>query len=132
MLTEFERIFKEWSNKISGALKDTEDMKKDERDAGPKQELDFWKQRMRRLTGIKEQLSSKNCRNRSPFSNSTIAWFVCSFSFAHESLKQFIDRLTGESQGASIQRRKSLDSLILRAVFAKLQTSGDTMKMDHF
>ena len=62
MLTEFERIFKEWSNKISGALKDTEDMKKDERDAGPKQELDFWKQRMRRLTGIKEQLSSKNCR----------------------------------------------------------------------
>jgi len=62
MLNDFERNFKEWSEKITLALKGTEEMKKDERDAGPKQELDHWKQRMRKLTGIKEQLNSKNCR----------------------------------------------------------------------
>lgn len=62
MLTSFEHIFKEWSDQITRHLKQNDEIKKDERDAGPKQELDYWKQRMRKLTGIKEQLSSKNCR----------------------------------------------------------------------
>jgi dynein heavy chain len=37
-------------------------LKKDDKDSGPKVELDFWKQKMRKLTGISEQLKSKNCR----------------------------------------------------------------------
>jgi len=62
MITEFERIFNEWSEKIQEALEGADAERKDEKDAGPKQELDYWKQRMRKLTGISEQLRSKNCR----------------------------------------------------------------------
>jgi dynein heavy chain len=63
MITEFEKIFNEWSEKIQEALEDAaNDQKKDDRTAGPAQELHYWKQRMRKLTGISEQLRSKNCR----------------------------------------------------------------------
>jgi dynein heavy chain len=63
MVSDFEKIFNEWSDQILEALETTEDDKrKEERDAGPKQELDHWKQHMRKLTGISEQLKSKNCR----------------------------------------------------------------------
>lgn len=62
MIADFEKIFNEWSDQISNALEDAETDRKEEKDAGPKQELDFWKQRMRKLTGISEQLKSKNCR----------------------------------------------------------------------
>jgi len=63
MISDFEKIFNEWSDQILEALETTEDDKrKEERDAGPKQELDHWKQHMRKLTGISEQLRSKNCR----------------------------------------------------------------------
>jgi dynein heavy chain len=54
MITEFERIFNEWSEKIQEALEGADAERKDEKDAGPKQELDYWKQRMRKLTGISE------------------------------------------------------------------------------
>ena len=62
MISDFEKIFNEWSDQISAALEDADNEKKQEKEAGPKQELDYWKQRMRKLTGISEQLRSKNCR----------------------------------------------------------------------
>ena len=43
-------------------MDDTEADKKEDKEAGPKVELDYWKQKMRKLTGISEQLKSKNCR----------------------------------------------------------------------
>ena len=43
-------------------MDDTEADKKEDKEAGSKVELDYWKQKMRKLTGISEQLKSKNCR----------------------------------------------------------------------
>jgi dynein heavy chain len=62
MIEEFNKIFNAWSEKIQEALEGADAERKDEKDAGPKQELDYWKLRMRKLTGISEQLRSKNCR----------------------------------------------------------------------
>jgi len=62
MLVEFGRIFDEWSERIQEALEGADAERKDEKSAGPRQELDYWKARMRKLTGISEQLKSKNCR----------------------------------------------------------------------
>lgn len=62
MINEFEKIFHEWSEQISEALEGADAERKEEKDAGPKQELEYWIQRMRKLTGISEQLRSKNCR----------------------------------------------------------------------
>lgn len=62
MVEEFENLFNQWYDKIEGNLDDTEADRKDDKDSGPKVELDFWKQKMRKLTGISEQLKSKNCR----------------------------------------------------------------------
>lgn len=53
MLSDFEKIFNQWSDKISDALEGADAEKKDEK-GDPKQELDYWKTRMRRLTGISE------------------------------------------------------------------------------
>lgn len=62
MITDFERIFNDWSAKIQTALDGADAEKKDDKEAHPQQELEYWKQRMRKLTGISEQLRSKNCR----------------------------------------------------------------------
>jgi len=62
MISHFEKIFHDWSEQISEALEGADAERKEEKDAGPKQELEYWKQRMRKLTGISEQLRSKNCR----------------------------------------------------------------------
>jgi dynein heavy chain len=62
MLAEFEKIFNEWSEKIEQTLEEAEAEKKDDKEAGPRQELEYWKQRMRKLTCVSEQLRSKNCR----------------------------------------------------------------------
>jgi dynein heavy chain len=62
MIADFEKIFNEWSEKISEALEGADAEKKNTKEDGPKDELDYWKQRMRKLTGISEQLRSKNCR----------------------------------------------------------------------
>tara|TARA_B110000285_G_C15081266_1_gene593631 strand:+ start:653 stop:1162 length:510 start_codon:yes stop_codon:yes gene_type:complete len=62
MINEFEKLFNKWSEQIAEALDGTEkEVKKDEK-SDPRQELDYWKQKMRQLTGISEQLRSKNCR----------------------------------------------------------------------
>jgi dynein heavy chain, axonemal len=63
MISEFERLFDKWQVKIEAALAEAEaEQKKSDRDAGPAAELEYWKQRMRKLTGIAEQLRTKNCR----------------------------------------------------------------------
>ena len=63
MLDDFQRIFNDWSEKIEAALEQTESGEKNpEKDPGPRQEIEYWRQRMRALTGISEQLRSKNCR----------------------------------------------------------------------
>ena len=62
MITEFERIFNDWSEKIEQTLEEAEAERKEDKDAGPRQELEYWKQRMRKLTCVSEQLRSKNCR----------------------------------------------------------------------
>jgi dynein heavy chain len=62
MINDFERIFNEWSDKIEQTLEEAEAERKEEKDAGPRQELEYWKQRMRKLTCVSEQLRSKNCR----------------------------------------------------------------------
>jgi dynein heavy chain len=62
MIADFERIFNEWSEKIEQCLEEAESEKKDDKDAHPRQELEYWRTRMRKLTCISEQLRSKNCR----------------------------------------------------------------------
>jgi dynein heavy chain len=62
MLNEFERLFKNWSELIENALDEAESEKKDSKDEGPRNELEYWRNRMRKLTGISEQLKSQNCR----------------------------------------------------------------------
>jgi len=62
MLNDFERIFNDWSEKIEAAIEETESERKDDKEAGPRNEIEYWRQRMRKLTGISEQLRSKNCR----------------------------------------------------------------------
>lgn len=62
MINEFERIFNEWSERIHSALEVADSETPNSKNDGPKQELDYWKQRMRKLTGISEQLRSTNCR----------------------------------------------------------------------
>ena len=63
MMNHFQKIFNEWSAKILDALEGADAEKQEEKDAGPQQELDYWKNRMRKLTGISEQLKSDNCRD---------------------------------------------------------------------
>lgn len=62
MIADFEKIFNEWSERIETCLEEAESEKKDDRDAHPRQELEYWRTRMRKLTCISEQLRSKNCR----------------------------------------------------------------------
>ena len=59
MINDFEKLFNKWSDQIATALDGTEkEVKKDDK-SDPRQELDYWKQKMRQLTGISEQLRSK-------------------------------------------------------------------------
>lgn len=62
MVDSFEQVFIQWYEQIEKSLDDSEEAKKDVGESGPKVELDFWKNKMRKLTGISEQLKSKNCR----------------------------------------------------------------------
>jgi hypothetical protein len=54
MLAEFQRIFNQWSDQILDALDKADMEKADDKDAGPQFELDYWKSRMRKLTGVSE------------------------------------------------------------------------------
>ena len=43
MINDFEKIFNEWSEKIEQTLEEAESEKKDDKEAGPRQELEYWK-----------------------------------------------------------------------------------------
>jgi len=62
MIAHFLAIFSEWSEKIEAALEETDTNKKTDAGEGPRDELEYWKLRMRMLTQISEQLRNKNCR----------------------------------------------------------------------
>ena len=63
MTSDLERIFADWTNKIQKCLEEEIDStnKKEDKDAGPRHELEYWRSRMRKLTGISELLRSKMC-----------------------------------------------------------------------
>ena len=54
MLGEFQKIFNNWSDQILEALEKADAEKSDDKDVGPQFELDYWKSRMRKLTGVSE------------------------------------------------------------------------------
>jgi dynein heavy chain len=54
MMNHFQKIFNEWSTRILDALEGADAEKQEDKEAGPQQELDYWKNRMRKLTGISE------------------------------------------------------------------------------
>ena len=62
MIKDFNRVFDQWHEKIRQHCEDADKEKTDQKGAGPRNELDYWKQRMRTYTGISEQLRSKNCK----------------------------------------------------------------------
>ena len=62
MVDAFLRLLDRWFFVVQDTLDGQDNSLKDQKDAGPRQELDYWKMRMRKLTGISEQLRSKNCR----------------------------------------------------------------------
>jgi hypothetical protein len=63
MITEFMKIFSEWSEKIETELNNSTDAERKQQDQqGPADELENWKDRMRKLTAVNEQLRSQNCQ----------------------------------------------------------------------
>lgn len=66
MIRSFSDSFKDWTAQIESALEGADNEKdggKTEKESHPMQELEYWKNRMRKLTGIAEQLKSKNCND---------------------------------------------------------------------
>jgi len=63
MLDAFKRIFAEWAEKIEAALQETSEQQKVTDSQGPRDELEYWKGRMRNLTCVSEELRSKKCRD---------------------------------------------------------------------
>ena len=61
MINDFMNIFAKWSERIEAALEETESTSTS-KDEGPRDELEYWKLRMRMLTQISEQLRNKNCK----------------------------------------------------------------------
>ena len=62
MINEFMAIFQSWSVKIESAIDEQDNQRVNEKDEGPRDELEYWKFRMRMLTTISEKLKSKNCK----------------------------------------------------------------------
>ena len=63
MLDDFLNIFSTWIEQIERALKENDGAQKiEDKDPGPKSELEIWRQNMRKLTCISEKLRSKECR----------------------------------------------------------------------
>ena len=54
MIADFERIFNVWSEEIEKALREVENNNFLEKEPGPKQELENWRTKMRKLTCISE------------------------------------------------------------------------------
>jgi len=62
MINEFMSIFAKWSEKIETALEESTGARQD-KDEGPRDELEYWKLRMRMLTTVSEQIRSTNCKD---------------------------------------------------------------------
>jgi len=62
LILEYAAIFSRWQDKINQYIEDANAERRYDKDDGPVKELDYWKQRMRKLTQVSEQLGSKNCR----------------------------------------------------------------------
>ena len=62
LILEYAAIFSKWQDKINQYIEDANAERRYDKDDGPVKELDYWKQRMRKLTQVSEQLGSKNCR----------------------------------------------------------------------
>lgn len=62
IILEYAGVFSQWQDSINKTLEAANAECRYEKDDGPAKELDHWKQRMRKLTQVSEQLSSKNCR----------------------------------------------------------------------
>ncbi|GMH89960.1 hypothetical protein TrVE_jg7050 [Triparma verrucosa] len=60
LIPHFEELLEEWCNKIEEYL-DADSS--GSADKGPKGELEYWRNRMQRLTSITEQLKRKDCKN---------------------------------------------------------------------
>ena len=54
MIMEFNQLFAQWSQNIQSALDGADSEKIQDSEPHPSQELDHWKQKMRKLTGIAE------------------------------------------------------------------------------
>ena len=54
MISDFEYIFNKWSEKIEQELDTADSAATKDKDAGPMVELEYWKQRMRKLTCVSE------------------------------------------------------------------------------
>jgi dynein heavy chain len=62
MVNDFMSIFQRWSEKIESVLEEQTGQRND-KDEGPRDELDYWKLRMRMLTTVSEPIRSPNCKN---------------------------------------------------------------------
>lgn len=60
VVAQFETLLAQWCQQIETFLNETQ--RKDLKDAGPMAELERWRRRMQRLTGITEQLKTKECK----------------------------------------------------------------------
>ena len=54
MINDFENIFNKWSEKIEQTLEEADNSNTKDKEAGPMVELEYWKQRMRKLTCVSE------------------------------------------------------------------------------
>ena len=62
LILDYAHIFGQWQHKINQYIDEATQERRFSQDDGPVKELDYWKQRMRKLTQVSEQLGSKNCR----------------------------------------------------------------------
>jgi hypothetical protein len=64
MIDSFMKTFQEWTDKIEKAINYSNSISKQRisDQQGPRDELDYWKTRMRMLTQISEQIRGKNIR----------------------------------------------------------------------
>jgi len=63
LLTQFEDLLDGWCTQIQNYLDDSDKpIQNGEEDLGPRAELEYWRNKMQRLTSIAEQLKRKDCR----------------------------------------------------------------------
>ena len=58
----FEEYLREWMKSIQELLLESEQLRLETDDAGPQDEIEYWKSRAARLTLLVEQISSQQCK----------------------------------------------------------------------